>query len=96
MGVGRGFAPHYAGAPLHDPFVFDIRQRARLGIYTAGVRCTAWIQRAGVARTARTTVGQASSSWSARCSRIVLSYQMIGDAAGWAALGGGARPTAGG
>jgi hypothetical protein len=30
-----------------------------------------------VARTARTTVGQASSSWSARCSRIVLSYRMI-------------------
>ena len=78
MGCRSGWrTPHYAGSPLHNPFAFDGRQQAPLGQHRAGVRCTAWMQRAGVARTARTTVGQASSSWSARCSRILLSYRMI-------------------
>ena len=76
MGVGRGFAHRTTRVPL-----FTIRSSATsasgLGwVRRAGVRCTAWIQGAGVARTARTTVGQASSSWSARCSRIVLNYRI--------------------
>ena len=78
MGVGRGGAHRTTAVPpIHNPFAFDGRQQARLGQHRAGVRCTTWIQRTGVARTARTTVGEASSSWSARCSRIVLSYRMI-------------------
>ena len=50
MGVGRGGANRTTAVPTHNPFAFDGRQQARLGQHRAGVRCTAWIQRTGVAR----------------------------------------------
>ena len=59
MGVGRGFAHRITRVPL-----FTIRSSSTsasgLGWVNIGpgVECTAWMQRAGVAKTARTTVGQ--------------------------------------
>ena len=68
--------PHFAGTPLTIRSPSTAASRLGWVNIGPGVECTAWIQRAGVARTARTTVGQASSSWSARCSRIVLSSSL--------------------